>query len=125
MSDIGYGTIYSYASYNNFEKMYVPVNPANVVYAQFDNVSGVAARNGERSLPLNTLRVLNTLIEHARTMNLSPNPADALSSKKMTSEEAAFLIDSYQSQIRSLSKTVPYSLAGMKVEPSELVSIEV
>ena len=125
MSDIGYGKIYAYASYNDFGKMYVPVNPSNVVYAQFDNISGVAARNGERSLPINMLRVLNSLIEHAKTMHLTPDPANELSSKTISSEEAAFLIDTYQSQIRAIAKNPTFQLASIKMQPSELLSIEV
>ena len=44
-------------------KLFVPVNPSAVVYAQFDHISGVAARQGQTGVSVSKIRILNTLID--------------------------------------------------------------
>ena len=53
MTNISNLSPYSYngiASGGASGKLYVPVNPANVIYAQFDHISGVAAKKGQHGV---------------------------------------------------------------------------
>jgi len=68
-------------------RMSVPVKPSQTVFAQYRNISGVAASSGQNTVPLSRVQLLNSLINNLQKMkqgiknesaNLSPQRADAL-----------------------------------------------
>ena len=61
------------ASYNNVfstssGSLFVPVKPSAVIYSQLDYVHGTAAKSGQNGVPLNKVRILNTLINQLVSM---------------------------------------------------------
>ncbi len=117
-------------SYNSFisggtsGKLYVPVNPAAVIYAQFDHISGVAAQGKQTGVSISKIQILNTLIDHLAKIKITPQP-DTNSS--ITPEYADALIKNYQAQIQTavqLAKSEPYALAGIQPQAGALFSIE-
>ena len=64
MTNISNLSPYSYngiASGGASGKLYVPVNPANVIYAQFDHISGVAAKKGQHGVSITKIQILKKL----------------------------------------------------------------
>ena len=118
-------------SYNSFiggagSKLYVPVSPASVIYAQFDHISGVAARGSQPGVSIKKIQILNTLIDHLTQMKSQPQPQAAADT--LSDEAADALIQSYQSQLQTVvqqAKTMPYALAGVQPQPGVLLNIQV
>ncbi|MBP3708852.1 MAG: hypothetical protein J6I73_00365 [Treponema sp.] len=130
MTNIGYINPYSYSAVASASgKLHVPVSPAAVVYAQFDNISGVAAREGEAGISINRIHILNSLIEHVRALQTVPQAEKITSNAKlnaaasMTAEETSFLIDTYQQQILDAADAAPYTPTGAHVESGELFAV--
>ncbi|MCR5606056.1 MAG: hypothetical protein K6F69_04475 [Treponema sp.] len=97
-------------------KLYVPVNPNVVGYAQFDHVSGVAAARNQRGIPVNKLSILNTLIDRLLTVNgsdmkqVDPDAIQTLSDNQLDS-----MISHVQGQVKEALKSaavMPYGLTG-------------
>lgn len=110
------------SSYSNFVsggsgKIYVPVKPMSVVYAQFDHVSGFAAKNGQSGVSVSRARILNSLIDQLITMKAQPSSNAQLGGReRMSDEQIDAMISQYQSQIQNIvetAKQTPYALAGM------------
>ena len=106
-------------------KLYVPVNPSVAVYTQFTHVKGTPAEKGERGVPVERLRILNTLIDNLVSMKKSPVSKEEAASMDAVSQDA--LIASYQRQIHtaveSASAPGTYGLAGLLPEPGAVFSI--
>ena len=106
-------------------KLYVPVNPSSVIYAQFSHISGIAARKGQNGVSINKIQILNTLIDNLNKIKSGNFPkADST----MNEAQAEVLIKNYQSQIRSAAETAnaaPYALAGVQPQAGALFSIDV
>jgi hypothetical protein len=45
-------------------KLFVPVNPSAVIYAQFNHISGIAAPKGQNGVSLSKIQILNSLIDN-------------------------------------------------------------
>jgi hypothetical protein len=104
-------------------KLFVPVNPSMVIYAQFDHVSGVAARQGQNGVSVSKIKILNTLIE--QLVSLSNNRSVKNTPAPTSNKEIEALIQNYQTEIQSLVKQAqgnPYSAAP---ESGLLFSIDV
>jgi len=115
---------YSYNTSMSGSKLYVPVSPAAVIYAQFDHVSGVAARGKQPGVSISKIQILNTLIEHLSKIKTTPQPDKTL---EMSPEQADVLIKNYQAQIQTavqIAKTEPYALAGVQPQTGALFSLE-
>jgi hypothetical protein len=55
-------------------KLFVPVQPSMVVYAQFDHISGVPSTSGQ-GVRVSKIQILNTLIDQlVTTQNPGTNP---------------------------------------------------
>ena len=105
-------------------KLYVPVNPAAVIYAQFDHISGIAASEGQQGVSISKIQILNTLIDSLTRIKNQPLAAAA---SNISSEEADALIKSYQQQIEQTvqaAKTTPFALTGARPEAGMLFSID-
>ena len=59
-----YGGILSVSS----GKLYVPVNPASVIYSQFDHISGVASSIPEQGVSVSKIQILNSLLHQLISM---------------------------------------------------------
>lgn len=119
-----YRTLFSTSS----GSLCVPVKPSAVIYSQFDYVHGTATEHGQRGVPINRLRILNTLISQLISMKQKP----ALSEEEATGlseEQKDELIKSYQQQIKtaiaasSAQGQATYGLAGLMPEAGAVVSV--
>lgn len=115
---------YNISSSGASGKLYVPVNPSAVIYAQFNHISGVAAHEGQHGVSVSKIQILNTLIDNLS--RIKAEPVDQRTTK-MTNEEADALIESYQQQIEQTiqaAKTAPYILSGARPDTGALFSID-
>ena len=128
---------YSYSNISHSSgasgKLYVPVNPNSVLYAQFNHVSGVPrsscqsgvpAKQGQNGVSISKIQILNTLID-----NLSRIKKSAVTEKNpvMSDAQAEVLIKNYQAQIQSATqsaKSTPYALAGVQPMAGSLFQID-
>lgn len=117
-------------SYNSIifgsKKVYVPVKPLNVIYTQFDHVSGVEAKKGQQGVSVSKARILNTLINHLVSQKeqkgLEQKPDVFGDSKKLD-----VLIAQYQDKLQATIQTaeaVGYGLAGASPDVGVLFSID-
>ena len=118
-------------SYNTFvsgsgNKLYVPVQPSSVIYAQFDHISGFAARANQKSVPVSKIQILNTLIN--QLLSTKNTPKAALPQNGMSEQQMDTLIKDYQQQIQmsvQLAQSTGYGLAGAAPEAGALFRIAV
>ncbi|MCR5762459.1 MAG: hypothetical protein K6G00_03660 [Treponema sp.] len=118
------------ASYNTLAssssgRLYVPVKPNAVIYAQLSHVHGTAAKSGQKTVSLDKVHILNTLIDQLVNMDkkaISRNDVLAL-----TDNQKDALIKSYQDQIHNAiaQASVPetYGFAGLIPEAGMLFNI--
>lgn len=95
--------------------IYVPVKPSEVIYTQFDHVRGMPARTNQDGVPVNRVKLLNTLINQLNTMHrdfTSPSEADV---RLSTKAEVDAMITDYQSMIQTTIEHAPaaYNFAGL------------
>lgn len=105
-------------------KLYVPVRPTAVIYAQFDHVSGFPARQGESGVSLSKVQILNTLIGHLSAMKGSQNAvpkANGLSGKQIDA-----MIKNLQNQVKQTvsAPSAQYAPSGAQPQAGVLFSIE-
>ena len=116
-----YRTVFSGSS----GRLYVPVKSNAVVFSQFDYVRGTPADKGERGVPVDRIRILNTLIDQLVSMRKSSVTKDDVTD--LTDSQRDSLIRTYQNQIKqsiavsSLPGT--YGLAGLMPEPGAVLNI--
>lgn len=113
---------YAYAS-NGAGKMSLPVSASELLYSNFQHVSGVAASPGQPVASIDRLKILDTLIERLSSMKSQPLEA-AQKPEGMTSERIDALIQQYGSELRSaaVAPTAPYSFSA-PVESGMLFSL--
>lgn len=106
--------------------LFVPVKPSAVIYSQFDYVRGTAASSGQNGVPINRVRILNTLINQLVAMKKK----DALSKEdigQMTDAQKDELIKTYQQQIKNAvaagTAANNYGLTGLLPQAGTVVSI--
>lgn len=106
-------------------RIIVPVKNNVAVYTQFEHVRGTPAPKGERGVPVDKIRILNTLIDRLITMKQKvPVEKEAVGLKDA---ELDTQIISYQRQIKEVVDTAAsngsYGLAGLLPEAGEVFSI--
>ena len=106
-------------------RIIVPVKNNVAVYTQFEHVRGTPAPKGERGVPVDKIRILNTLIDRLITMKQKvPLEKEAVGLKDA---ELDTQIISYQRQIKEVVDTAAssgsYGLAGLLPEAGEVFSI--
>ena len=108
-------------------RLYVPVKPALVKYAQLTHVHGTAARTGQKTVSLDRIHILNALIDQLISMNKKTLSREDIFS--LTDKQKDALIKNYQEQIHSAialaSQPGTYGLAGLIPEAGALFSITV
>jgi hypothetical protein len=90
----------------------IPVSRAQSPYAQFKYVQGIPANSQGNAVPVNRLRVLNSLIDSLVSLKDSntarPNPS------YMSDKAIDAMISQYADKLHSAitSRSIPYPLAG-------------
>lgn len=119
-----YKTLFSSGAGN----LCVPVKPSAVIYSQFSYVRGTAASSEQITVPVDKVRILNTLINQLVSMkksNVSPNQDFS----EMTEEQKDELIKTYEKQIQQTislaNQTGGYGLSGVMLEAGTLLSLNV
>lgn len=129
MTNISNLSPYSYngiASGGASGKLYVPVNPANVIYAQFDHISGVAAKKGQHGVSITKIQILNTLIENLAKIKTQSSSSE-YQQMHLSDEQVDVLIKNYQQQIKQAvtqAQSVQYTAAGINSLSGALFAIE-
>ncbi|MBQ6780789.1 MAG: hypothetical protein IJP62_06110 [Treponema sp.] len=117
-------------SYNNFTsgiggKLYVPVKPSSVVYAQFDHISGFPAKSNQNGVSVSKIQILNSLINQLVTMKNTPKVQPDVN---MSNDQMDAMIKNYQEQIQTsmqMSQATGYGLAGVAPQSGALFSVNV
>lgn len=104
-------------------KLFVPVNPSSVIYAQFDHISGIAASEGQQGVSVSKIQILNTLIENLSRIKSNPNTPKTL---QVSEEQADALIKNYQQQIEQAVQATQtaFALNGARPNIGALFSID-
>lgn len=129
MTNISNLSPYSYngiASGGASGKLYVPVNPANVIYAQFDHISGVAAKKGQHGVSITKIQILNTLIENLAKIKTQSSSSE-YQQMHLSDEQVDVLIKNYQQQIKQTvtqAQSVQYTAAGINSLSGALFAID-
>lgn len=105
-------------------KLFVPVNPSAVIYAQFNHISGVAAPKGQSGVSISKIQILNSLIENLSKIKGAQNSPKK--SVRITEAQADVLIEKYQKEIaRSVQAAqAQFMLNGVKPEMGAVFSIQ-
>ena len=105
-------------------KLFVPVSPSAVIYAQFNHISGVAAPKGQNGVSISKIQILNSLIENLSKIKGAQN--SKTKSVKLTEGQVDVLIEKYQKEIaRSVQASqAQFMLNGAKPEAGALFSIK-
>lgn len=105
-------------------KLFVPVSPSAVIYAQFNHISGVAAPKGQSGVSISKIQILNSLIENLSKIKGAQNAKTK--SVKLTEGQVDVLIEKYQKEIaRSVQASqAQFMLNGAKPEAGALFSIQ-
>ncbi len=93
-------------------KLYIPVPPKQVIYSQFEHISGFAAPGNQTGVTVDKVQILNTLIDQLVSMKQKEMPAQT--GTELSGHQIDTLIKDYQSKIRSAvsaSETLPYKPA--------------
>lgn len=119
------------ASYNSYissgigsGKLYVPVKPSQVVYSQFEHVSGIATRKDQSGIPVTKIKILNTLIDHL--VNIKTNTPRPELPSEMTETQVDALIKDYQDKIQTAvnsAKMTPFGLTGLTPPSGTVVNM--
>ncbi|MDC7241614.1 MAG: hypothetical protein PQJ50_14765 [Spirochaetales bacterium] len=100
----------------------LPVSRAMTPYAQFKYVKGVPSHSSGGSVPINRLRVLNTLIHSLVSRQSDPMPD--MDSSKLSDESIKALIDQYSDQLHSaLTSSSPYASASAGYSSGALLNV--
>lgn len=116
---------YQYGTYTGevSGRLFVPVNPAAVIYAHFDHISGVAAPAGQNGVSLTKLQILNSLINGLSTLKNTPKVEVP---ENTSSFEMDALIDQYQAAVAASAETNPqFMLSGVESVTGGLVNISI
>ena len=109
-------------------KLYVPVKPSNVIYAQFNHISGVAAKNGQTGVSISKIRILNSLIENFTRLKTNSANNPEVKETNLSSEQVDALIKTYQEKLESalaMSEVTPYVLQAKSSISGQLFSLSV
>lgn len=105
-------------------KLFVPVNPSAVIYAQFNHISGVAAPKGQNGVSLSKIQILNSLIDNlSRIKGLQNSPKKTI---KINEGQADVLIKKIQKEIAQSAQANQAALAqtGLLPQAGALFSVK-
>ena len=106
-------------------KLYVRVKPSQVLYAQFEHVSGVPAPSKESSgVSISKIQILNSLI--GRMAGFKSNPANIELPGDLSDEQVDAMIQDYQNKINTAVQTAkanPFALTGLSTPTGQLLNM--
>lgn len=106
----------------NSGRISLPVSRGLTPYAQFKYVKGVPSHSSGSSVPINRLRVLNTLINSL--VSSRSDAVESLNPSKMSDESVKALIDQYSNQLHSaLNAPTPYGAAAASYSSGSLINV--
>lgn len=106
---------YNVSSSGASGKLFVPVQPSAVIYAQFNHISGIAATKGQNGVSISKIQILNTLIENlSRIKGLQNSPKKTV---RITEAQADEMIQRFQKQIAQSVKANKTQLAAAGSTP--------
>lgn len=106
---------YNVSSSGASGKLFVPVQPSAVIYAQFNHISGIAATKGQNGVSISKIQILNTLIENlSRIKGLQNAPKKTV---RITEAQADEMIQRFQKQIAQSVKANKTQLAAAASTP--------
>ncbi len=100
-------------SFSSGGKLYVPVSPSMVGYAQFEHVRGIPSSNPNGGVNISKIKILNTLID--RLVDMKQKPTLEKPESEMSDAQVDALIKDYQKQIQNtinIAQANPYALSG-------------
>ena len=109
----------SYFTANRTGRTAVPVKSNQSVYAQFKYLRGVPSNGDSYSVPLDKLRMLDTLIGRLAIIRAKSGG----DSPRVNSENVDYLIESLQGEVRNLVKAAEPFTAGVFPEAGMLVDL--
>ncbi|HBG66146.1 MAG TPA: hypothetical protein DDW78_06710 [Treponema sp.] len=116
-----YKTLFSSTS----GRLYVPVKPNVVVYAQLSHVHGTAAKAGQSTVSIDKVHLLNTLID--QLVSMKKNPIAKADVFALSDKQQDALIQKYQEQIHTAvvlaSQPQTYGLAGLIPEEGIILNV--
>jgi len=98
-------------------RTYIPVDPRQFMYTQFEHVAGVPAAKGQTGISVDRLKILNTLIDHLVSMKQKNVMPKLEGDTKLSNDQIDTLIKQYQDQIRTVTATaenLPYQPAPLQ-----------
>ena len=118
MNPISYSSLVSSGN-----KVYVPVESNEVIYTQFDHVSGYAVRGSENNgVSVSKIKILNTLIDQLVSLQTNKTKPEMLTD--LSDEQVNSLIKDYQNKIEialSQAKNNPFAFGGASGLPTGIV----
>lgn len=87
-------------------KMYVPVRPSQTVIAQYRYISGTPASQGQQTMPLSRLQLLNSLVNNLNARNTGSGISPL---SNISGAQADKLIRQYASELHTAVKRMPES----------------
>lgn len=99
------------------DKITVPVDQNEYIYARFEHVKGVKPVRGDSGVPLIRLRILNSLINQLGKLNSEVKGVDVSSLK---SSEVSSFLHKYEDQIHRLAQNPPKPYGPTFFEPGLL-----
>lgn len=106
-------------------KLYVPVNPSNVIYAHFDHVTGIAAKPDQKGVSISKIQILNSLLN--QLISMKSEPKLDVETEKMSDSQLDALIQSTQTKIQTniqIAEATGYGLAGAVPAPGAVFSLD-
>ncbi len=98
-------------------RTYIPVDPHQFLYSQFQYVAGIPAAKGQSGISVDRLKILNTLIDHLVSMKEKNVMPKIQGETKLTNDQIDTLIKQYQEQIRTVTaaaENLPYRPAPIE-----------
>ena len=105
-------------------KLYVTVKPNQVLYSQFEHVSGVASASSSSGVSVSKIQILNSLIE--RLTKVKNDPVQPELPGDLSDEQVDAMIKDYQSQITTAVQTAkanPFALTGLSAPTGQLFNM--
>ncbi len=105
-------------------KLYVTVKPSQVLYSQFEHVSGVASSNNNSGVSVTKIQILNSLIE--RLAKLKSDPLKQDMPGDLSDDQLDAMINDYQNQITTAVQTAkanPFALTGLSAGTGQLFNM--
>ncbi len=115
---------YAYTASGGSGRLSVPVSASAVLYSNFRHVAGVAAPSGSRGASIDSLKILDVLIDRLSSIKREPLAARE-APESLSPGRVDALIDQYASELHSLvtAQAKPYIPAPMPAETGILFSV--